>query len=102
MHFGNKVTHKTYTCADIGGAIGKPVIIHFTGTSKPWFYLNRHPYKNVYWQYLKQTPFAGFQPPDRNLKNLILKQIPPEFKNMLVKQIPPGMKRSIKRLWGIQ
>lgn len=34
-----------------------PLIIHFTSPSKPWHFLNLHPYKNQYWKYLKLTPF---------------------------------------------
>lgn len=38
-----------------------PVVIHFTGSSKPWHYFNEHPYKAVYWKYLKLTPFKNEQ-----------------------------------------
>ena len=34
-----------------------PKIIHFTGSSKPWQPSNKHPYKYLYWKYLKMTPF---------------------------------------------
>jgi lipopolysaccharide biosynthesis glycosyltransferase len=34
-----------------------PVIIHYTGTSKPWNFDNRHPYRGLYWKYRNQTPF---------------------------------------------
>ena len=37
----------------------EPLIIHFAGGSKPWNYLNRHPYKACYFKYLKLTPFGG-------------------------------------------
>ena len=34
-----------------------PLIIHFTSPSKPWHFLNIHPYKKQYWKYHKLTPF---------------------------------------------
>ncbi|MBB6127040.1 glycosyltransferase family 8 protein [Mucilaginibacter lappiensis] len=48
-----------------------PVIIHFAGASKPWHYLNNHPYKKLYWKYLKKTPFKDYRYKDFSLKNLI-------------------------------
>lgn len=36
-----------------------PKIIHFSGSSKPWHYLNYHPYKSIYWKYLNLTPFRN-------------------------------------------
>ncbi len=36
-----------------------PLIIHYTGSSKPWQYFNNHPYKYLYWKYLKMTPFKN-------------------------------------------
>ncbi|MEN9248954.1 MAG: glycosyltransferase family 8 protein [Gloeomargarita sp. GXS_bins_116] len=38
-------------------AIEKPVIIHYNGAYKPWLYFSKHPYRHLYWQYLKMTPF---------------------------------------------
>ncbi|MCD0486949.1 glycosyltransferase family 8 protein [Pedobacter sp. MC2016-14] len=37
----------------------KPVIVHFAGKTKPWNYLNWHPYRNEYYKYLKILPFRG-------------------------------------------
>ena len=36
-----------------------PIIIHFSGSSKPWHYFNNHPYKSIYWKYLYITPFKN-------------------------------------------
>lgn len=33
-----------------------PIIIHFTTSDKPWHFGNRHPYKSLYWHYLRFTP----------------------------------------------
>ena len=47
-------------------ALNHPVIIHYTGggNCKPWYYQNQHPYKNLYYKFLKQTPFRFYYPPD--------------------------------------
>lgn len=36
-----------------------PLIIHFSGSSKPWHYLNEHPYKYEYWKYLQLTDYKN-------------------------------------------
>ncbi|WP_428331696.1 glycosyltransferase family 8 protein [Mucilaginibacter sp.] len=38
-----------------------PLIIHFAGSSKPWNYLNRHPYKSFYFKYLLLTPYKNIK-----------------------------------------
>jgi lipopolysaccharide biosynthesis glycosyltransferase len=36
-----------------------PVIVHFTGSSKPWQIGDRHPYKKLYWHFRNQTPYRN-------------------------------------------
>ncbi|TAG07408.1 MAG: glycosyltransferase family 8 protein [Cytophagia bacterium] len=48
-------------------------IMHFTGSSKPWQYMNKHPYKYLYYQYLKKTIFKNFVPPDKTFGNFLRK-----------------------------
>ena len=43
-------------------AIDNPVIIHYTGSSKPWHFKNVHPFKHHYWKYLRKTPYKYFIP----------------------------------------
>lgn len=43
-----------YGEAELDEAINNPCIIHYTGSSKPWDYLNLHPLKKVYFNYLKK------------------------------------------------
>lgn len=59
MYFKNK-------CRELDSSYNKfteqkqqktPIIIHYSGASKPWHYFNSHPYKFLYWKYLKLTPF---------------------------------------------
>lgn len=53
--------------------IGKPVIIHFNQTFKPWHYQLRHPFKNLYYIYLNRTPFNGYVQADRNIVTILKK-----------------------------
>jgi lipopolysaccharide biosynthesis glycosyltransferase len=57
-------------------AIREPTVIHYTGASKPWHYINAHPYKTVWWRYLQFTPFADAKPEGRNIKNIFRKYAP--------------------------
>ncbi|MGL5982142.1 MAG: glycosyltransferase family 8 protein [Cetobacterium sp.] len=50
-------------------------IIHFTGDSKPWDCRNYSPYKNIYWQYLNETPWKGFLEENKSFKNIIKREI---------------------------
>ncbi len=58
-------------------------IIHYSGDSKPWHYLNDHPGKYLYWHYLKKTPFKGFVPNDKTFSNKIKRALPKSFKFFL-------------------
>lgn len=35
----------------------EPLLIHYTGPSKPWHYNNNHPYKHIYWNFQSSSPF---------------------------------------------
>jgi lipopolysaccharide biosynthesis glycosyltransferase len=48
-----------------------PVIIHYAGNSKPWHYLNNHPYKELYWKYLRLSSFKNYKYPDFSIKNIV-------------------------------
>ncbi|MGY3211550.1 glycosyltransferase family 8 protein [Mucilaginibacter sp. HD30] len=50
-----------------------PAVIHYAGLAKPWLYVHDHPYKSLYWDYIKLTPFKHYQYPDRNLKEIMRK-----------------------------
>ena len=34
-----------------------PKIVHYSGHQKPWKFPCTHPYKDLYWEYVKDTPF---------------------------------------------
>jgi lipopolysaccharide biosynthesis glycosyltransferase len=52
-------------------------IIHYTGSSKPWHFVNKHPYKKEYFDCLKLTPFSNYKPKDITLKNAIIRFLIP-------------------------
>lgn len=62
-----------------------PIVIHFTGSSKPWHYSNDHPYKAVYWKYLKLTPFKNEQ-----------------FEKITIKKIIKNYKKIIKKVLNLE
>jgi lipopolysaccharide biosynthesis glycosyltransferase len=68
-------------------AIDNPVIIHYTGSSKPWHFRNVHPLKHFYWKYLRKTPYKYFIPDDLNIINIVKWMVPISvkqyFKNIL-------------------
>lgn len=54
-------------------ALDTPKIIHFTTGSKPWLYLNEHPYKRKFYSYLRNTPFRNEKEKNKNLKTILKK-----------------------------
>lgn len=52
-----------------------PLIIHFSGSSKPWHFYNNHPYKSLYWKYLKMTPFKNEKFEKVTLKKILKKSL---------------------------
>ncbi len=52
-------------------------IIHYTGSSKPWHFVNKHPYKKEYFNCLKLTPFSNYKPNDITLKNAVIRFLIP-------------------------
>ncbi|MGD0279107.1 MAG: glycosyltransferase family 8 protein [Smithella sp.] len=57
-------------------AIDNPVIIHYTGSSKPWHYRSYHSYKHLYWKYLRRTPYKYFIPDDFKIIDILKGLIP--------------------------
>lgn len=58
-----------YGKEELDEAMNNPCIIHYTGSSKPWDYLNLHPLKKVYFNYLKKTIWKNY-----TFKNVIFKK----------------------------
>lgn len=63
--------------------IQNPKIIQFSGTSKPWHFRNRHPYKALYWKYLRMTPFKRYIPEDLTVLNVVKWITPKSIKEFI-------------------
>jgi lipopolysaccharide biosynthesis glycosyltransferase len=48
------------------GSDSGPWVLHYTGNLKPWLYPSRNPQRQRYFDYLDETPWAGWRP-DRSL-----------------------------------
>ena len=58
----------TYEESEIG-------IVHFTGDMKPWDCRSYSPYKHLYWRYLNETPWKGFEEENKTLKNILKREL---------------------------
>lgn len=66
IHFWNKnirICRHIWTEEEIKEAKYDPIIIHYLGGLKPWKYEVYHPYKKLWYKYLKRTCFASYKPP---------------------------------------
>ncbi|MDB4886104.1 MAG: hypothetical protein JWN79_1542 [Gemmatimonadetes bacterium] len=69
-----------FSARDMAEALDAPVIVHFTGNSKPWQLLNAHPYKREYWRHLRATPFRQLLPDGTTPANVVRRFLPAAFK----------------------
>jgi lipopolysaccharide biosynthesis glycosyltransferase len=75
----------TYTLVNIKEATADPVILHFTGRTKPWEYMNWHPKKGEYYKCLKKTPWKNFKPADKTIVNILRQnKLMPKFLEKLL------------------
>ncbi len=81
----------TFAHGDFNEAIQVPVIVHYTGSIKPWHYVCTHPFKRLYYHYLKQTPFKRFVPEDRSLLRWV---------SRILRKKAPGLFSFLKRAFG--
>ncbi len=51
---------EVYGEKELDKAINDPSIIHYTGSSKPWDYLNLHPFKKDYFKYIEKTIWRNY------------------------------------------
>ncbi len=50
-------------------------IVHFTGDIKPWDCRSYSPYKHLYWKYLNETPWKGFEEENKTFKNILKREL---------------------------
>lgn len=103
------VAYKVWGEEQVDEAKEQPAIIHFIGPVKPWSILSTHPQRDLWWKYLKETPFAQFRPKDASVRNrlkflflLNARRIENIFtlkqKRQIGKLMPNGLKKAIKKL----
>lgn len=59
------------------------VIVHFTGSEKPWKMNMKHPYKKHYWSYRNKTAYRSYLSDDFSLNTVLLFITPSFLKNFL-------------------
>ena len=64
-----------------------PIVVHYTGSGKPWQMNNSHPYKYLYWYYRNQTSYKIILPDDFSLLNLAKYLLPVKLKNLIKNSI---------------
>jgi lipopolysaccharide biosynthesis glycosyltransferase len=60
-----------YSLDELTEAINSPVIIHYTGSAKPWKFRRHHRYRNLYWHYLGKTPFKRYLPEGLTISRVV-------------------------------
>lgn len=63
-----------YTLQAMQKAVANPVIIHYTGSRKPWHYACRNQLAYKYRKYLRLTPWKDYRYPDKTITNFIKKK----------------------------
>jgi len=70
-----KFNCQTYMLTEVHPSIylgsNQPIVIHFTGSGKPWHLNNIHPYKKLYWRYRNKTVYKAYVPDDLTFANVI-------------------------------
>ena len=61
-----------WTEKDYKETMNSPYIIHYMGSSKPWYYKDFHSCKIKWYKYLKKTKYKAFRPNDKNFKNFLI------------------------------
>jgi lipopolysaccharide biosynthesis glycosyltransferase len=82
MNFSNlsrlyKLKYKAelYSHAEFEHAFRNPVIIHYCGSIKPWYYSCRYGWYKEYMKYITLTPWKNYKYPDKTFKNIIKKML---------------------------
>lgn len=68
---------------DLLAALQSPVIIHFSGSLKPWSFRYKHPWRKLYWKYLRMTPFSHWFSKDLTLFNIVKWSLPKGIKQAI-------------------
>jgi len=61
-------------------------VIHFTGSSKPWHFVNKHPFRAEYWKYRNRTVYKSRFSDDFSI-GVLMRTVTPSFVKRVVKSI---------------
>lgn len=64
-------------------AVQHPILVHYTGPSKPWQYNCPHPLKHLYWQYQRRSPFRLKSPVGMTWSDHIKQLVPKSLKQKI-------------------
>jgi lipopolysaccharide biosynthesis glycosyltransferase len=78
-----------------------PSIVHYTTGVKPWLYLHEPHYKQLYYEYLKLTPWRGSAPSDRTTSKVIQRLLRMERLKEIFRWRAPAVFRTICRSTGL-
>jgi lipopolysaccharide biosynthesis glycosyltransferase len=73
-----------YGLKELKEAKSNPVIVHYTGSIKPWHFYSNHILRNRYWYYRRKTPYKNDM---LFIKNLIRKLVPSYIKRLVPESI---------------
>jgi lipopolysaccharide biosynthesis glycosyltransferase len=73
----------SWTNEQIRDAIDAPILIHYTGPSKPWQYNNNHPKKMEYWKFQALSPFKLPYPEGMTWKDHLKSIFPNSLKSKI-------------------
>lgn len=83
--FEKNINLSCYIESELEEAKKNPVVIHYTGSLKPWHFSNKHPYKKKYWHYRSKTDYRSYLSDDLNLFEF-LKFYTPNFIKETIKK----------------
>lgn len=81
-------------------ALTDPAIVHFTGVSKPWHHMSRHPLGHLYFEHLDATPWPRLPLQGGGLAHRFLRPLPTPWQFVLAS--PLARLRSLRRRMRIR
>jgi lipopolysaccharide biosynthesis glycosyltransferase len=76
-----------YSAEELEEARNRPVIIHYSGGSKPWHLRNRHPFRQLYWKYLRMTSYRYALPDEISPTNLLARKVAMPLQKLMKKLV---------------
>lgn len=101
--YDREVRRRLKSNQDYIEAVKRPHVVHFSRSVKPWHDVSRHPYKHLYWDFLKQTPWKDQSPRHYPLLRLVKQELSPVMFNCAKaayqKLVPGLIKKNIDQLY---